>query len=116
MLASHADVLRRCQETQIPRIFFKKDFPFFKKKIYIVNSSQFLSPSVLWSCNVHKQQPKRSDIFILCGLSVKITGDTFITLDGEFFTEEIEDTESLYIMLLKLKSVLCPPDATAINQ
>ena len=46
----------------------------------------------------------------------KITGDTFITLDGEFFTEEIEDTESLYIILLKLKSVLCPPDATAINQ
>ena len=30
----------------------------------LVNSSQSLSPNVLWSRNVHKQQPERSKIFI----------------------------------------------------
>ena len=88
--------------------------------IYIVNSSQFLSPNVLWSCNVHRQQAERSKIFISSGLSLshqansekvtrfKIAADILIAFAGEFFTEEIEDTESLY-MLFKLKSVLYPP-------
>ena len=37
-----------------------------------------------------------------------------IAFADEFFTKELEDTE--YIMLFKLKSVLYPPDATAINR
>ena len=36
----------------------------------LVNSSQFLSPNVLWSCNVHRQQPERSKIFIFSCLSL----------------------------------------------
>ena len=63
---------------------------------------------------------KRSEIFIFSGLSLsglslarfKITADILIAIAGKFFTEEIEDRESL---LFKLKSVLYPPDATAIN-
>ena len=78
--------------------------------IYIVNSSQFLSPNVLWSCNVHRQQPERSNIFIFSGLSqshrsnseklrrFKIAADILIAFAGEFFTEEIEDTESLNVV------------------
>ena len=76
-------------KTQTPRFFFKK--------IYIVNSSQFLSPDVLWSRNVHRQPPERSDLFIFSGLSLwrrsnsekltmlKIAVDTLITFAGEFF-------------------------------
>ena len=36
----------------------------------LVNSSQSLSPNVLWSRNVHKQQPERSKIFIFSALSL----------------------------------------------
>ena len=39
-----------------------------------------------------------------------MTADILIAFAGEFFIEEIED------MLFKLKSVLYPPDATAINR
>ena len=53
----HAGVTK----TQTPRTFFKKG---------LVNSSQFLSPNVLWSCNVHRQQPERSKIFTFSGLSL----------------------------------------------
>ena len=45
---------------------------------------------------------------------IKITADILITFAGYFFTEEIEDTVA--IMLFKLKSVLYPPDVTAINR
>ena len=48
-------------------------------------------------------EPDRSKIFILSGLSLsglslarfKITADILIVFAGEFFTEEMEDTESL---------------------
>ena len=83
-------------------------FLFFFKGL--VNSSQFLSPNVLWSCNVQRQQPERSKIFIFSGLLLshrsnseklrkftvgKIAADILIAFAGEFLTEEIEDTESL---------------------
>ena len=54
----------------------------------------------------------------LSGLSLarfKITADILIAFAGRFFTKEIEDT-GVAIMLFKLKSVLYPPDATAINR
>ena len=62
------------------------------------------------------------DIFLfrflsLSDLSVarfQITADFLIAFAGDFFTEEIEDTVA--IMLFKLKSVLYPPDVTAINR
>ena len=99
----------------------KKKICIFSKKIYIVNLSQFLSPNVLWSCNVHGQLPERSDIFTFSGLSLwrrsnsekltrfKIAADTLMTFAGEFFTE-------VAIMLFNLKSVLYPPDVTVINR
>ena len=79
----------------------------FKKKKGLVNSSEFLSPNALWSCNVHRQQPERSKIVIFSGLSLshrsnsenltrfKIAADILMAFAGEFLTEEIEDTESL---------------------
>ena len=48
-------------KTQTPQIFSLKKG--------LVNPSQFLSPNILWSCNVHQQQPERSKIFIFSGLS-----------------------------------------------
>ena len=78
---------------------------FLKKGL--VNSSQFLSPNVLLSCNLHRQQLERRKIFIFSGLSLshrsnseKLTGfkiapDILVAFAGEFFTEEIEDTGSL---------------------
>ena len=47
---------------------------------------------------MYRQQPERSEIFIFSGLSLarfKIATDTVIAFAGDFFTEEIEDTESL---------------------
>ena len=69
-----------------------------------------------------KQQPERSEIFIFSSLSLsglslarfKIAANILMAFAGKFFTKEIEDTES--IMLFKLKSVLYPPDVTAINR
>ena len=55
----------------------------------------------------------------LSGLSparFKITADILIAFAGEFFSEEIARRHRVAIMLFKLKSVLCPPDATAINR
>ena len=50
----------------------------------------------------HLEQPERSEIFIFSGLSLsrqsnseKIAADNLIVFAGVFFTEEIEDTESL---------------------
>ena len=58
---------------------------------------------------VHLQQPERSEIFIFSGLYIAVasikqwktnkvenilTADNLIVFAGEFFTEEIEDTES----------------------
>ena len=62
----------------------------FFQFIYIANSSQFLSPNVLWSRNVQRQQPERIEIYIFSGLSLshrsnsenltrfKIAADTLI--------------------------------------
>ena len=44
----------------------------------------------------------------------KIAADTLMTFAGEFFFEEIESLR-VAIMLFKLKSILYPPDVTAIN-
>ena len=86
-------------KTQTPQIFFLKKG--------LVNSPEFLSPNVLWSCNVHRQQQEKSKIFIFSSLSLshrsssekltrfKIAANILIAFAGEFFTEEIEDTESL---------------------
>ena len=41
-----------------------------KTQTIIANSSQFLSPNVLWSRNVQRQQPERIEIFIFSGLSL----------------------------------------------
>ena len=82
---------------------------FYLKNIYVVhvNSSQFLSSNVLWSCNIHRQQPERSKIFYLLWFIAvtsikhkkltrfKIAADILMAFAGEFFTKEIEDTESL---------------------
>ena len=62
---------------------------FFIFNIFIANSSQFLAPNVLWSRNVHRQQPERSEIFIFSGLSLarfKVTADILMVFASEFFT------------------------------
>ena len=41
-----------------------------KIQTFIANSSQFVSPNVLWSRNVQMQQPERIGIFIFSGLSL----------------------------------------------
>ena len=51
-----------------PRNFRPLDFCFLI--IHIANSSQFLSPNVLWSRNVQRQEPERIEIFIFSGLSL----------------------------------------------
>ena len=73
---------------------------------------------------VHLQQPERSEIFIFSGLSLsrrsnseklirlKIAADILVAFAGEFFTE----VHRVAIMLFKSKSVLPPPDATAIKR
>ena len=80
-----------------------------RKKIYIVKSSQFVSPVMFYGHAMcfHLQRPNRSKIFIFSGLSLsrrsnsgkltrlKIAADNLIVFAGEFFTDEIEDTESL---------------------
>ena len=79
-----------CHEYLRPLEFF-----FFKKRLVFLLVSRF----VLWSRNVHRQQPERSEIVTFSGLSLarfKTTADILIVFAGEFFTEEIEDTESLY--------------------
>ena len=92
--------------------------------IYIANSSQFLSPDILWSRNVHRQQPERSrrDIHvksppvypIRCHVDqtasekltrFKIAADTLMTFAGDFFTEEIE-RQSRYKVRLRAVSLL----------
>ena len=93
-----SDLRPQTRKTQTPRNYLKK--------IYIVTSSQFLSPNVLWSRNVlsFATARKKRDIYLL-RLSrrsisekltrLKIAADNLIVFAGEFFTEEIEDTESL---------------------
>ena len=76
---------------------------FLRKYLYCKLVSLLVSRFVLWSRNVHRQQPERSEIFIFSGLSLsglslarfKITADILTAFAGEFFTEEIKDTESL---------------------
>ena len=71
--------------------------------------------------------PEKSEMFIFSGLALlrlsnnsekltrfKIAADTLMTFAGEFFFEEIESLR-VAIMLFKLKSILYPPDVTAIN-
>ena len=73
-----------------------------------MNSSQFLSLNVLWSRNVRSfaTARKKRDIYLLLFIAVasikewktnkvEKAADTLIVFAGEFFTEEIEDTESL---------------------
>ena len=93
-----SDLRPQTRKTQTPRNYFKK--------ICIVKSSQFLSPNVLWSRDVlsFATARKKRDIYLL-RLSrrsisekltrLKIAADNLIVFAGEFFTEEIEDTESL---------------------
>ena len=85
---------------QTPRILLRKD-------LHCKLVSILISPNVLWSRNIQRQQPEESETFIFSGLSLslrsdsekltrfKIEADILITFAGEFFTEEIEDTESL---------------------
>ena len=78
----------------------------FSFKKGLVNSSQFLSLNVLWSCNVQRQQPERCKILVFSGLSLshrsnseklkgftvcKIAADILIAFAWEFFAKEIED-------------------------
>ena len=71
-----------------------------KTKNIVNSSSCSYHVLFLWSRNVHRQQPERSEIFIFSGLSlsslslvkVKITADILMAFAGEFFTEEIKDT------------------------
>ena len=52
---------------QTPKLGSRKFRPLeihFLKTIYIVNSSQFLSPDNLWSRNVHRQPPERKKRYI----------------------------------------------------
>ena len=89
---------------------------FFKKNIYIENLSQFLSPNGLRWCNVRRQQPERSEIFIFSGLSLlyrsnsenltrfKIAADT-MTFAGEFFTAELERQSSYNVVQIEVSFV-----------
>ena len=75
----------------------------FFKTIYIVNSSPCSYHGLFYGHAMFIGEPERRKIFILSGLSLsglslarfKITADILIAFAGEFFTEEIEDTESL---------------------
>ena len=92
--------LAQTPKTQTPRIYLKN--------IYFLNSSQFLSPNVLWSRNVcsFATARKKRDIYLLRFIAVvlikqwktkrlKIAADILVAFAGGFFTEEIENTESL---------------------
>ena len=87
------------------------EFLFLKKDL---NSSQFLSPDVLWSRNVYRQQPEMSEIFIFSGLSLSRRSNSeklqryFDGICWRIFYRRNR--------LLKVKSVLYPPDAAAINR
>ena len=82
-----SDLRPKTPKTQSPKLQAPR-FLFFN---YLhANSSQFLSPNVLWSRNVQRQQPERIEIFIFPGLSLshrsnsenltrfKIAADTLI--------------------------------------
>ena len=76
----------------------KKDLHFFEKDLHCKLVSVLIT-NVLWSRNVHRQPPERSDIFIFSSLLLwrrsnsekltrfKIAADTLMTFAGEFFTE-----------------------------
>ena len=114
----NSDLRPQTLKTQTPRNYFKK--------IYIVKSSQFLSPNVLWSRNVlsFATARKKRDIYLL-RLSrrsisekltrLKIAADNLIVFAGEFFYRR-NKRHRIAIMLFNLKSVLNPPDATVINR
>ena len=76
---------------------------FLRKYLHCTLVSLLVLCFVLWSRNVHRQQPERSEIFIFSGLSLsglslarfKITADILTAFAGEFFTEEIK-TQSRY--------------------
>ena len=55
-----------------PRKLRPLEFFFFN--IFIANLSQFLAPNVLWSRNVHRQQPeiKKRDIYLLRFIAVAL--------------------------------------------
>ena len=76
------------------------EFFFSKKKdLHGKLVSLLVSRFVLWSRNVHRERPERSEIFIFSGLSaskVKNNSQYFDSICWRvFLTEEIEDTESL---------------------
>ena len=83
---------------------------------YIANWSQFLSSNVLWSGNVHRHQPERSEIFMVSGLPLSrrsnreklTTADILTTFAGEFFYRR--NRRHRVAMLFKLKSVLYTPE------
>ena len=71
-----------------------------KTQTFIANSSQFLSPNVLWSHNVQRQQPERIEIFIFSGLSLSHRSNSenltrLMTFAGEFFFRRNRKAESL---------------------
>ena len=88
MLTSSVDLRPKAPKNQTPKLQAPRIFLFLI--IYFANSSQFLSPNVLWSRNVQRQQPERIEIFIFSGLSLshrsngenltrfKIAADTLI--------------------------------------
>ena len=81
-----------CHENLRPLEFF-----FQKKGLHGKLVSLLVTRFVLWSRNVHRQQPEAIYLsFPVYRLArFKITADILIAFAGEFFTEEIEDTESL---------------------
>ena len=73
---------------------------------------------VLWSHNVHRQQPERSEISIFSSLSLarfKITADILIALILLANFLRRNRRHKVAIILFKLKSVLYPSDATGFR-
>ena len=79
---------RSVTKTQTPKkLRSQSDLRPLEKKIYIANSSQFLSPDILWSRNVHRQGCRVDQTVSEKLTKCKIAGDTLMTFAGEFFTE-----------------------------
>ena len=98
---------------------------FFCSQVFFVNSSPcsyhgLCYGHAMYIGNSQKEARYLSfPVLSLPGLSLarfKITADILIAFAGEFFSEEIARRHRVAIMLFKLKSVLYPPGATAINQ
>ena len=115
-------------QTKISRLLTKVSIEYIDRGYRSTLDIGWLKQTIT-NAGVAKTQtpPERSDIFIFSGLLLsrwsnnkklprfKIAADTLMTFPGKFFYRRNRRHRFVAIMF-KLKSVLYPPDATAINR